>query len=258
MKFLIVFVLVLLLVVALNAQAIKPRKAVKPRKDDWVQRFRKHKKRISARNSKPPCQCKPTELCKLAVQYGVDKAPMINHYYTQGYWRLFRSKRMQVQSMLEIGIGNENAMLKWVGHSYRPGASLRMWKEFFPAAHIYGCDIVPQVMIRNQDRITTFVTDQSSKESLLHTIRKIGTCDLILDDGSHQLEHQQISFRTLWPSVNPNGMYIIEDIHPEHLNTIAQLATEFDDSKVVEIYKHPCDHQGYVAFAHCPVNSTSE
>jgi hypothetical protein len=37
---------------------------------------------------------------------------------------------------------------------------------------------------------------------------------LIIDDGSHRPEHQQVSFKKLWPEVAWGGLYIIEDFHP--------------------------------------------
>lgn len=43
-----------------------------------------------------------------------------------------------------------------------------------------------------------------------------------LNDGFHALRHQQISFKTLWDSVEPGGYYVIEDLHyqPEIENGI--------------------------------------
>jgi len=39
-----------------------------------------------------------------------------------------------------------------------------------------------------------------------------GHFDVIVEDGSHVPSHQLISFETLWPSVKPGGVYIVEDI----------------------------------------------
>ena len=37
--------------------------------------------------------------------------------------------------------------------------------------------------------------------------------DIIIDDASHQLDQQVISFMVLWPKVRVGGLYILEDIN---------------------------------------------
>lgn len=37
--------------------------------------------------------------------------------------------------------------------AYRPGASLRVWRDFFPNAVIYGWDIDPSAMVYDEERI---------------------------------------------------------------------------------------------------------
>lgn len=37
--------------------------------------------------------------------------------------------------------------------------------------------------------------------------------DLIIDDGSHQVEHQILTANTFMPLLGPRGIYVIEDIH---------------------------------------------
>jgi len=37
--------------------------------------------------------------------------------------------------------------------------------------------------------------------------------DIIIDDASHASYHQQNSFKVLFPSLRPGGLYIIEDLH---------------------------------------------
>ena len=80
--------------------------------------------------------------------------------------------------------------------NYKPGASLRMLRDYFPKANIFGCDILPDVLF-NEERITTFQTDQNNEISLNNLISKIGFVDLIMDDGSHIQEHMVTSFKNL-------------------------------------------------------------
>jgi predicted O-methyltransferase YrrM len=39
--------------------------------------------------------------------------------------------------------------------------------------------------------------------------------DLIIDDGSHILQHQQAAVEQLWPLLRPGGVFVVEDIQSE-------------------------------------------
>jgi hypothetical protein len=160
-----------------------------------------------------------TPLCRLARTYGSDKCPTINHTYTPEYHRLLSG--LKVTSMLEIGIGNVPLMKPIVGETYRPGASLRMWRDYFPEATIYGCDIDTTVLFE-EDRIKTFWVDQSSETCLKERVPDI-EYDVILDDGSHDPDHMVTTFNALWDRLVPGGLYIIEDIHVSYVDRLKQL-----------------------------------
>jgi demethylmacrocin O-methyltransferase len=115
--------------------------------------------------------------------------------------------------VLEIGIGNAELMGKHI-EGYSPGASLLMWRDYFPAATIFGCDILD--VLFEGERIVTFHADQNDENSLLSMMAEISKLeglplDLIVDDGSHIFEHQEKSLVTLWRFLKQNGTYIIED-----------------------------------------------
>lgn len=113
-----------------------------------------------------------------------------------------------VRKVLEIGIGYNGLLAE----TYENGASLRMWAEYFPDAEIYGLDIRPDALV-NEGRIHSVQCDQEKIASLLAARDAIGTgFDLIVDDGSHQPEHQILSACVLWPCVAPRGRYVIEDV----------------------------------------------
>ena len=38
------------------------------------------------------------------------------------------------------------------------------------------------------------------------------TVDLVIDDASHTLEHQQATYDALWPIIRPGGVMVIEDL----------------------------------------------
>jgi hypothetical protein len=150
-----------------------------------------------------------TPLCKIALKYGTDKCPQIAHSYTPFYYELLRDKRDSFKKILELGIG-----YIWRGNRayYQHGASLYMWREFFPNAHIYGADILPETLF-GADRITTFYCDETKEKDLKSLIEKTGSdIDLFVDDGSHKTSHQIFTARTLMPLLKEDVIYIIEDV----------------------------------------------
>ncbi|MBF0266926.1 MAG: class I SAM-dependent methyltransferase, partial [Gammaproteobacteria bacterium] len=48
---------------------------------------------------------------------------------------------------------------------------------------------------------------------LQQLIDEFGQFDIIIDDGSHMMEHMRTSFDFLYPTITKNGLYIIEDTH---------------------------------------------
>jgi hypothetical protein len=194
-----------------------------------------------------------TDLCALGEKYLVDKCPKLNHTYTPEYHRLLHPIRKDVKLLVEIGIGNIPLMVPLTSKEYKPGASLRMWRDYLPNAHIIGCDILPDVMFRDE-RIQTFVVDQSNTESLNTLVRNAKKieeyADIILDDGSHQEAHMVISFKELWKFVKPNGIYIIEDIKSRDLNRFKNLHKEcgFKDAECIFVHPGKDNWDSFVAF----------
>lgn len=152
-----------------------------------------------------------TLLCELAQKYGTDKFP----WYTPFYHLLLDRRREYVHSVLEIGIGTPEAM-KHVP-DYKPGASLRMWEEYFPHAMIFGVDKESGLMATT-DRTRVSRCDQSNPEDLRRAAAWVqcvgpGKPNLIVDDGSHDPHHQISTFNALFPLLAEGGLYIIEDVN---------------------------------------------
>jgi hypothetical protein len=148
-----------------------------------------------------------TELCQLGFLYRTDKAGN----YTPLYDLFFRDRREAVRKVLEIGIGSIEAM----GHvpDYVIGASLYMWRDYFPNASIYGLDVNPATLISG-DRIHTRQCNQAQGEDLQAALAwSGGGFDLVVDDGSHDPQHQVNTALALVPHLSPGGLYIIEDVN---------------------------------------------
>jgi hypothetical protein len=151
-----------------------------------------------------------TELCELATKHGTDKWNW--HHYTPHYHRLLNDRRSAVKKVLEIGIGDPSSMADPTGKPYIPGASLRMWEEYFPNAELYALDNNRSLLI-NQGRTHSFWCDQGDEASLRNVMSQLGNdFDLIVDDGSHVPQHQVLTAKMLAPLLASNGMYVIEDV----------------------------------------------
>jgi hypothetical protein len=120
------------------------------------------------------------------------------HNYLPYYWMHFRDIRFAVKNVLEIGIQTDR--------------SIRMWEEFFPHATIYGIDIDPECRQFEGGRRRMFVGDQSDPDFLRRGVEDSGGAfDIVIDDGSHRVEHQLKSFDLLFPAMSDHGIYVVED-----------------------------------------------
>lgn len=170
-----------------------------------------------------------TELCSLFELHGADKCIKYRHSYSAHYDSILKDIKSECRNVLEIGIGTTNLMQRYLpaGMRYRPGASLRAWRDYFPNAMVYGADINTSVLFE-EERIQCFYTNQSSEEDLNYTVSNIRNqsknpnlrFDLILDDGSHELDHMILTMQVLGKYLTKNGIYIVEDIKSEYMTRL--------------------------------------
>jgi len=151
-----------------------------------------------------------TPLCALALKYRSDKCPALGHFYTSFYDHLFSNRRNEVKKVLEIGVGYPETMPV---ENYLVGASLFMWRDYFPNAEIFAIDNRADAQVQT-GRIKSFIVDQSNSSQLIDFVDRIvgKDFDLIVDDGSHKADHQIVSAIALIPYVKAGGYYIIEDV----------------------------------------------
>ena len=92
-------------------------------------------------------------------------------------------------------------------------ASLKVWRDYFPNATIYGADIKKELLI-NSKRINTFKMDQLNKKDILNVWKKIkkNKFDLIVDDGLHSYRANTILFTNTFKFLKKGGIYVIEDV----------------------------------------------
>lgn len=145
-------------------------------------------------------------LTELAARHGSDKWGI--HFYTQHYQRYWEPIRDRQLTLLEIGVGG-------FGDPDSGGASLRMWKSYFPRSQVYGIDIADKRGVAEQ-RIDVGRTDQTDRAALASLVRRTGPLDIVIDDGSHVSEHVLTSFSVLFPHVRDGGWYVIEDLQTSY------------------------------------------
>ena len=119
-------------------------------------------------------------LSRLCRKYGTDKGFEDNtaanrncHTYSGYYHHLFSHCRDNVKLVFECGIGTNNPkLLSSMGSKGKPGASLRVWKSYFPKATIYGADIDKKILF-SEERIKTFYLNQLNSRSIKKAFNKI-------------------------------------------------------------------------------------
>ena len=145
-------------------------------------------------------------LTELAQEYGSDKWGV--HRYTPHYEQHFAPFRDRQMLVLELGIGG-------YAREREGGASLRMWKSFFPRAQVVGVDIEDKSFV-DEERITSFQGSQTDARLMRRIRGRFGRPTIVIDDGSHRPPHIKKSFRILFPMLADGGLYVIEDVQTSY------------------------------------------
>ena len=122
------------------------------------------------------------------------------HHYIPLYEKYFSNFQDRQVRFLEIGVSQ--------------GGSLQMWRKYFgEKAIIYGIDIDPMCKKYNGLSGQVRIGSQTDERFLASVITEMGGIDIVLDDGSHRMEHIVATLKILFPKLNSPGIYLIEDLH---------------------------------------------
>ena len=155
------------------------------------------------------------------------------HYFQvyEWYWHAIRD---QPVSVLEVGI--------------HKGGSLQLWRDYFPNGQIHGIDCLP-LKLKLGERVTLHQADQHDVGSMEAVAKKAGPFDIVIDDASHIGKLSLNTFLALFPSVKPNGLYIIEDWGTGYWEQWPDGAKPANDGNfVVEGHVMPSHQNGMVGF----------
>lgn len=134
------------------------------------------------------------------------------HSYVETYDEKFLRFKNTNKNILEIGVYN--------------GGSIKLWHSYFINAQIFGIDISLQncdEQIKNLNRVNMLNADAYD----INTVNQLPKFDLIIEDGSHILNHIKFVAANYTKILNPNGLLIIEDIQDE--NWIPKIIDSFPD-----------------------------
>ena len=178
----------------------------------------------------------------LCDTYGSDKGEVssnsnpydwISHNYADFYNLIFGLRRNDVRSVVECGLGTDNPNItSSMGVNGKPGASLRVWRDYFPNADVIGCDIDGDVLF-NENRIKTFQCDQTSNNSIQNFLNDAelfdGSVDIIVDDGLHEFFAGKCFFENMIRCLRTDGVYMIEDVIQTDIIKYKEYFSKLDD-----------------------------
>ena len=188
-----------------------------------------------------------SELCekygsdKGFINFNIDKKPYNwhPHTYSTYYHSIFNLSRQNIKYVFECGLGTNNPNLKSnMTENGIPGASLRVWRDYFVNAQIYGGDIDKEVLFE-EDRIKTFYLDQldsNSIKSMWETI-EVEDFDIIIDDGLHEPEANYNFFINSLHKLKKNGVFVNEDVRNMCLVYLQNKLKDYDIDIVVGFTK---------------------
>ena len=94
------------------------------------------------------------------------------------------------------------------------GGSLQMWKRYLgPFVQVVGIDVDPACKDMVESQIAVRIGDQGDATFLRKVVEEFGAPDIVIDDGSHLMKDISASFDFLYPLLDRDGVYIVEDLH---------------------------------------------
>jgi len=176
-------------------------------------------------------------LCELGAQLNADKSPyhkhpqLHKHPYTSTYQQLFAPLKNKEINFCEIGIAG--------------GASALMWMNYFPKAKFLFMDrdqdFLNNINKANHPRMKTKLVDVGKDYSVADCVRG-ENLDVIIDDSSHDFDHQIRIINESFSSLKNGGIIVIEDIYRD--------ADENKYNKALEYLLPRCSFASFIICNH--------
>jgi hypothetical protein len=142
-----------------------------------------------------------------------NKSTVEGHCYHTFYEKYFSDRREQISNILEIGAFKGNATASFF--------------FYFSNSKIISGDIFPDLFRYNSNRISNIYLDNSSEHILENKIlnKKI-KFDIIIEDAGHYFKDQIISLFMLFKTLNPKGVFVVEELEFPNLREDMNLSKE--------------------------------
>ena len=133
------------------------------------------------------------------------------HSYETMYGIFLSGLTQRKTKFLEIGLG--------CGVPYGVGASIPVWNKLLPLAEIWVAEFDAACAKQWKDAGSSgdakiLIGDQEKPGDIARWAEESGgKFDIIVDDGGHKNSNILNTILGLWKSLNPGGLYFIEDLH---------------------------------------------
>jgi len=153
------------------------------------------------------------------------------HRYDLIYPIFLEPLRERSMNVLEIGLGDGKS---------GTGKSYDLLKEYFPNSYLFIMDINHEFY---GDGYEVIKGDQNNIEDLKNVYNRVGSAEIIIDDGSHHPRHQFNSFCFLFDKLLSNGgYYIIEDIECSYWSKDSEVyGYEIGYDNIFDFFKRQID-----------------
>jgi len=177
-----------------------------------------------------------TELCLLGKKYKTNKSSLNSKGHRSGYSAfyslIFSSLKEKKINFAEIGI--------------EKNASTKMWRKYFNKANLYLFEF-DKLKIQNAKKDNLKKTyynfiDVSSSKIIKDSFKKTKLkFDVIIDDSTHNFNHQINIVKEVKNFLKPDGLLIIEDIskqihEKEYETALKNILPEFKKVMFIETY----------------------
>jgi len=174
-------------------------------------------------------------LNEIAKQTKTDKSSL-HHNFASFYDDNLKHLRDEKIKLIEIGV--------------KKGASVIMWREYFKNGEIHGADIQPKLANVSGYDIHIHKVDQNDRDGLKKLFETYGPFDIIIDDGSHKMSHQQNTLNIGLQYLKKNGIFIMEDLHTSYASykkthhdivetTLNVLKSSIYNDYNIKFFEHP-------------------
>lgn len=123
--------------------------------------------------------------------------------YFPVYEELLRQYRGKEITIVEVGVFN--------------GGSLFMWRKYLGTkARIIGIDLNPKAKAWENHGFEIYIGDQANQYFWQEFFSKVGSIDILIDDGGHTNLQQITTVHCAVPHIREGGILIVEDVHTSY------------------------------------------